>query len=199
MKYCSVLDCNSNTSNKLTFHKVKKEWQTLVKWKGDSGCYICKFHFNPSSYCQNSKRLKKDAKPRYFHCNSVAPTCVEVIKGDHNYCESPSVMKRKYEDSLETAEKCRKRFYASQKELAKVKKEKASLQDELQKAIQGFSLPKKESSDLHQLASDIPRDLFTRMTASSCPKSYPASIRSFALQLHLHSPGAYRLNIFQKK
>ena len=71
----------------------------MVKWKGDSGRYICEFHFNPSSYCQNSKRLKKDAKPRYFHCNSEAPTCVEVIKGDHNYCASPSGMKRKYEDS----------------------------------------------------------------------------------------------------
>ena len=51
---------------------MKKEWQTLVKWKGDSGRYICEFHFNPSSYCQNSKRLKKDAKPRYFHCNKEA-------------------------------------------------------------------------------------------------------------------------------
>ena len=176
MIYCSVLNCDLNTSSKLTFDKVKNEWQMLAKWKRECGHYICEYHFNPSSYCPNSKRLKKDAKPTYFYYNSVAPTRMEVINDDHSYCESPSGIKRKYEDSLETAEKYRKRFYASQKELAKVKKEKASLQDELQKALQEFSLPKKESLNLHRLASDIPRDLFTRMTASSCPKSYPASI-----------------------
>ena len=115
MKYCSVLNCELKNSSKVTYHKVKKEWQKIVKWKGECGYYICEFPFNPSSYYKNSKRLKKDAEPTYFYFNTVAPTCIDVIKSDHNYCESPANLKRKYDASLETGKKYRKRFYASQK------------------------------------------------------------------------------------
>jgi uncharacterized membrane protein YheB (UPF0754 family) len=121
---------------------------------------------------------------------------LSAVKADHNYACHQTV-----EDKLQNTEaklfQTKRKLIAISRKHKHLRKTLDDLQNMLKDLKQKFSIQDHVHDLLKQAASEIPADLFRRLTKNvssnmTSREKYPPALRTFALTLHFYSPRAYR-------
>ena len=183
----------TNKTKDKVLHRVKKEWSDCLIWKTSNPSRVCSDHFDSKSYKKGSKKLENNAQP---HQEAISQA--ECVKLDHNYALPEDVGER-LKKSDDMANMYAKRLYESNREKRKLENKIQDLESVLTACKTKCNISDESLEVLKSAASEVPRELLARAVKKikcSYTPNYSPVIKKFALTLHLHSPAAYRYDMY---
>jgi peptidoglycan hydrolase CwlO-like protein len=121
---------------------------------------------------------------------------VAAVQADHTY-SCHKTIEQKLQEKDDKLTDTRKKLVAISRKHKKLQETVEDLQNMLKDVKNKFNIQDHVHDLLKQAASEIPEELFTRLTKNlsrntTSREEYPPALRTFALTLHFYSPRAYR-------